>query len=85
MGAFFRGGDWKYSEYRLVEPKVTLEGSVAVVTGRVERRIVVAGKETAGAFAFTHVWAPRTGAMRVISSQVSAVPARTPPASPASK
>ena len=72
--AFFKAGDWKYSEYSLLSPQVTVEGCAAVVTGRVQRRIVVSGKETAGAFAFTHVWARRGGEWRVIASQVSAPP-----------
>jgi ketosteroid isomerase-like protein len=70
--AFFSTGDWRYSEYSLVSPQVTVEGCAAVVTGRVQRRIVVNGKETAGAFAFTHVWARRNGVWRVIASQVTA-------------
>ena len=72
--AFFSAGDWKYSEYSLVAPQVTVEGCAAVVTGRVQRRIVVNGKETVGAFAFTHVWAKRDGAWRVIASQVTTLP-----------
>ena len=72
--AFFSTGDWRYTEYSLVGPQVTVEGCAAVVTGRVQRRIVVNGKETAGAFAFTHVWARRDGAWRVIASQVTAPP-----------
>jgi ketosteroid isomerase-like protein len=72
--AFFKTGDWRYNEYSLVDPQVTLEGCAAVVTGRVQRRIVVNGKETAGAFAFTHVWARRGGEWRVIASQVTAPP-----------
>jgi hypothetical protein len=72
--AFFNAGDWKYSEYSLVDPQVTVERCAAVVTGRVQRKIVVNGKETAGAFAFTHVWAKRDGAWRVIVSQVTASP-----------
>jgi anti-sigma-K factor RskA len=70
--AFFSAGDWKYTDYSLVAPQVTVEGCAAVVTGRVQRRIVVNGKETAGAFAFTHVWARRNGVWRVIASQVTA-------------
>jgi hypothetical protein len=72
--AFFKTGDWKYSEYSLVTPQVTIEACAAVVTGRVQRRIVVGGKETAGAFAFTHVWAKRGGQWQVIASQVTALP-----------
>lgn len=72
--AFFSAGDWRYSEYSLVSPQVTVEACAAVVTGRVERKIVVNGKETAGAFAFTHVWAKRGGQWRVIASQVTAPP-----------
>jgi ketosteroid isomerase-like protein len=72
--AFFRTGDWRYKEYALVAPQVTIEGCAAVVTGRVQRRIVVNGKETAGAFAFTHVWAKRGAEWRVIASQVTAPP-----------
>lgn len=72
--AFFKAGDWKYSEYTLLSPQVTVEGCAAVVTGRVQRRIVISGKETAGMFAFTHVWAKRGGEWRVIASQVSAPP-----------
>jgi ketosteroid isomerase-like protein len=71
--AFFGAGDWKYIEYSLLAPQVTVEGCAAVVTGRVQRRIVVNGKETAGAFVFTHVWARRNGEWRVIASQVTAM------------
>lgn len=73
--AFFSKADWKYSEYSLLEPQVTVEGCAAVVTGRVQRRIVINGKETVGPFSFTHVWAKRGGQWRVIASQVSAPPA----------
>lgn len=72
--SFFSTGDWRYSEYSIVDPQVMIEGCAAVVTGRVQRRIVVNGKETAGVFAFTHVWAKRGGEWRVIASQVTAPP-----------
>ena len=72
--AFFKAGDWKYSEYSIVGPQVTVEGCTAVVTGRVQRKIVVSGKATAGQFSFTHVWARRGGEWRVIASQVTASP-----------
>ena len=78
--AFFSAGDWRYSEYSIVDPNVMSEGCAAVVTGRVQRRIVVSGKETAGVFAFTHVWAKRGGEWRVIASQVTAPPAQPPEA-----
>lgn len=70
--AFFKDGDWRYSEYSVLGPQILLEGCAAVVTGRVRRRIVVNGKETAGTFGFTHVWAKRGREWRVIASQVSA-------------
>jgi ketosteroid isomerase-like protein len=72
--AFFKTGDWKYSEYTLVDPQVAIEGCAAIVIGRIQRRIVVNGKETSGMFAFTHVWARRGGEWRVIASQVTASP-----------
>jgi ketosteroid isomerase-like protein len=71
---FFKNGDWRYSQYAVLDQQVTLEGCAAIVTGRVDRKIVVNGKETIGKFSFTHVWAKRGSEWRVISSQVSASP-----------
>lgn len=72
--AFFKQGSWKYTKYEPTNIAVKLIGNAAVVTGRVERTIVVNDKETTGAFAFTHVWARTGERWRLTSSQVTTVP-----------
>lgn len=73
--AFFKGGVWQYRKYEPTNVAVKVLGNVAVVTGRVNRTIVINNEETTGAFAFTHVWLQAGNRWRLTSSQVSAVPA----------
>ena len=73
--AFFKGGVWQYRKYEPVNVAVKVLGNVAVVTGRVNRTIVINNQETTGAFAFTHVWLQAGNRWRLTSSQVSTVPA----------
>lgn len=73
--AFFRGGVWQYRKYEPSNVAVKVLGKVAVVTGRVDRIILINKEETTGAFAFTHVWLQTGNRWRLTSSQVSAVPA----------
>ena len=77
--AFFKAGAWQYKKYEPTNASVKLLGNVAVVTGRVDRTIVIDGKETSGAFAFTHVWSRTGDRWRLTSSQVTGIPN---PASP---
>ena len=72
--AFFKQGAWKYNKYETTNVAVKLMGDAAVVTGRVERSIVINNKETTGAFAFTHVWSKTGDRWRLTSSQVTTVP-----------
>ena len=72
--AFFKQGSWKYTKYEPSNVAVKLIGSVAVVTGRVQRTIFVNNKETIGAFAFTHVWSQAGDRWRLASSHVTSVP-----------
>ena len=73
--AFFKEGVWQYRKYEPTKLAVKVLGNVAVVTGRVDRTIVINNEETTGAFAFTHVWLQTGNRWRLTSSQVSAVPA----------
>ena len=77
--AFFNGGVWQYRKYEPVNVAVKVLGDVAVVTGRVNRTIVINKEETTGAFAFTHVWVQTGNRWRLTSSQVSTVPAPSSP------
>lgn len=78
--AFFKQGAWEYKKYEPTNVAVKLIGNVAVVTGRVERTIVVNNKETRGAFAFTHVWSRAGDRWRLTSSHVTTVPNPSPAA-----
>ena len=81
---FFRQGDWKYTRYSPSNVSVKRLGSAAIVTGRVDRAIFVNGRETVGAFAFTHVWTRNGGVWRVTSSQRTTIPPpRAAPSGPA--
>ncbi len=71
--SFFRQGDWRYRTYSMSQLKVKVLPGAAVVTGLVDRTIVVGGKETSGAFAFTHVWVRAGDRWRLSSSHVTAV------------
>jgi ketosteroid isomerase-like protein len=72
--AFFKEGSWQYRKYEPTNVAVKVLGSVAVVTGRVDRTIVVNSVETTGAFAFTHVWSRAGNRWRLTSSQITTVP-----------
>ncbi len=72
--AFFKEGAWQYRKYEPTRVAVKVLGNVAVVTGRVNRAIVINNEETTGAFAFTHVWSRVGNRWRLTSSQVTAVP-----------
>jgi ketosteroid isomerase-like protein len=74
--AFFKEGAWQYRKYEPSNVAVKVLGNVAVVTGRVDRSIVINNKvTTTGAFAFTHVWLRAGNRWRLTSSQVTTVPA----------
>ena len=72
--AFFKQGSWRYKKYEPTNVVVKLIGDAAVVTGRVERSIIVNSTETTGSFGFTHVWSKTGGRWRLTSSQVTTVP-----------
>jgi hypothetical protein len=72
--AFFRQGDWRYTRYSTSSVAVKRLGSTAVVTGRADRAIFVNGRETVGAFVFTHVWTRSGEVWRLTSSQLTNVP-----------
>lgn len=72
--AFFKEGAWQYRKYEPSNITVKVLGNVAVVTGRVDRAIVINSQETTGAFAFTHVWVRAGNRWRLTSSQVTTVP-----------
>jgi hypothetical protein len=72
--AFFKQGAWRYKKYEPANVAVKLIGNAAVVTGRIERTIVVNDRKTTGAFAFTHVWSKLGERWRLTSSQVTTVP-----------
>ena len=72
--AFFKEGVWQYQKYEPTNMKVKPLGNVAVVTGVVNRKIIVNNVETTGAFAFTHVWSVSAGNWRLTSSHVTTVP-----------
>jgi ketosteroid isomerase-like protein len=77
---FFKHGSWQYRKYEPTNIAVKLIGSVAVVTGRVQRTIVVNDKETTGAFTFTHVWSRAGDRWHLTSSHVTSVPNPSPAA-----
>ena len=72
--AFFKQGAWQYRKYEPTNVKVKVFGQTAVVTGRVNREIVINGQETIGAFAFTHVWSRSGDRWHLTSSQVTTIP-----------
>lgn len=72
--AFFKQGVWQYRKYEPTNLAVKVLGNVAVVTGRVNRTIVINSEETTGSFAFTHVWLLTGDRWRLTSSQVSTIP-----------
>jgi ketosteroid isomerase-like protein len=76
--AFFKEGPWQYRKYKPTNVAVKVLGNVVVVTGRVNRTIVINNNETTGAFAFTHVWSRTADRWRLTSSQVTAVPTPAP-------
>ncbi|HET9250486.1 MAG TPA: nuclear transport factor 2 family protein [Candidatus Eisenbacteria bacterium] len=71
---FFKRGKWRYEKYEPWDVKVRTYGSAAIVTGRVERLLVVEDRRDMGAFAFTHVWHHSNGAWRLVSSHVTLAP-----------
>lgn len=75
---FFRHGDWRYTRYSTSNVAVKRLGTTAVVTGRADRAIFVNGRETVGAFAFTHVWARSRDVWRLASSQLTTIPPPRP-------
>ena len=77
--AFFKEGPWQYRKYEPTNVAVKVLGNVAVVTGRVNRTIVINNNETTGAFAFTHVWSRTENRWRLTSSQVKAIVIIKPP------
>lgn len=71
--SFFKQGAWQYQKYQPTNVAVKVLSSVAVVTGQVDRTIIVNGHETTGTFAFTHVWVQAEGRWRLTSSHVTTV------------
>lgn len=73
--AFFKRDIWQYRKYEPSNETVKVFGNVAVVTGRVDRTIVINNVVTTGGFAFTHVWSRAGERWRLTSSQVTGIPA----------
>jgi urease accessory protein UreF len=71
---FFKTGAWRYLKYEPSNVAVKQLGSVAVVTGRVDRIIKISDKETVGSFAFTHVWNRVKNGWQLTSSHVTTIP-----------
>ena len=71
---FFKQGVWRYSKYEPSNVGVKVFGDVGVVTGRINRTIVIDNKETVGAFAFTRVWVRTGDRWRLTTSQVTNIP-----------
>ena len=72
--SFFKGGAWRYLKYEPSNVAVKVFGDAAVVTGRVDRIIMIKDRETRGAFAFTHVWCRKSDQWLLSSSHVTTVP-----------
>jgi len=72
--AFFKQHIWHYQKYEPTKVTVKSLGNVAVVTGLVNRKIIINKVETEGAFAFTHVWLQSRDKWRLTSSHVTTVP-----------
>jgi ketosteroid isomerase-like protein len=72
--AFFKRDIWRYRKYEPTNVAVKILGDVAVVTGRVDRTIVIENNVTTGAFAFTHVWSHAGDRWRMVSSQLTTIP-----------
>lgn len=70
---FFKQGSWQYKKYEPTNVVMKELGNTAVVTGRVDRTIVIDGKEISGAFAFTHVWTKTGNHWRLSSSQLTTI------------
>ena len=73
---FFKQGAWKYTKYEPSKVVVKIVGNAAVVTGRVDRTILINNNEITGAFAFTHVWSRTGDSWRLTSSHVTTIPNR---------
>lgn len=71
---YFKMGAWAYKKYEPSDVSIKLLGNVAVVTGRVDRTIVIDTKETSGAFSFTHVWSKAGNRWLLTSSQITTIP-----------
>ncbi len=72
--AFFKQDIWQYRKYEPSNETVKIVGDAAVVTGRVDRTIVINNVETTGGFAFTHVWSRAGDRWRLTSSHVTGIP-----------
>ena len=77
--SFFKGGAWRYLKYEPSNVAVKVFGDAAVVTGRVDRIIMINDRETRGAFAFTHVWSRKNDQWLLSSSHVTTVPSAAAP------
>jgi ketosteroid isomerase-like protein len=76
---YFKHPTWQYKKYERSNLSVRLLGrDVGVVTGRVDRSIVIEGKETTGPFAFTHVWTKVGDRWLLKSSQFTTIPTPKP-------
>lgn len=72
--AFFKRDIWQYRKYEPSNETIKVVGDVAVVTGRIDRTIVINNVETTGGFAFTHVWSRAGDRWRMTSSHVTGIP-----------
>ena len=71
---FFKRDIWQYRKYEPSNETVKVVGDMAVVTGRVDRTIVINNVVTTGGFAFTHVWSRTGDRWRMTSSHVTGIP-----------
>ena len=74
--AFARTGRMRFERYDTSDLKVRIYGDAAVVTGRLQRTRVLAGRQSADDWRFTKVYARQDGRWRVVSFHASEAPAR---------
>jgi uncharacterized protein (TIGR02246 family) len=70
-----RKGGLKYQKVELVDPRVRVFGSAAVVNGAFDVSVLVDGQPMNHRVIYTHVYAERNGGWRLVAHQTTRAPA----------
>jgi hypothetical protein len=68
-----RSGATQFDSVRREDEQIRVYGNTAVVTGRVELKVIYSGKESSGLYRFLNVWVKMQGHWQLVANQITPI------------